>query len=213
MTAKLTRKGRATKERIVSVAADLIYEHGVAGTSIEDVRAAAGVSGSQMTHYFQDKRSLVADVVDHQARVVIEFESSPQVGGLDSFEALRDWAAINVQRQIDRQCEGGCRLGSLAGELGDADLLARARLAVGFAEWERKLREGLQSMSDRGDLRPEADPEKLAMALLAALQGGMLLTRTQRDAAPLAAALDAMLTYVESFATDPATVGRRGQDG
>ncbi|GAA0942205.1 TetR/AcrR family transcriptional regulator [Kribbella koreensis] len=212
-TAKLTRKGRATKERIVSAAADLIYEHGVAGTSIEDVRAAAGVSGSQMTHYFQDKRSLVADVVDHQARVVIELESSPAAGGLDSFEALRRWAALTVQRQVDKHCEGGCRLGSLAGEVVETDLLARARLAIGFAEWERKLREGLQSMSDRGELSPDADPEKLAMALLAALQGGMLLTQTQRDAAPLAAALDAMLTYVESFATDPATVGRRGQDG
>ncbi|MEV6411460.1 TetR/AcrR family transcriptional regulator [Kribbella sp. NPDC051718] len=212
-TAKLTRKGRATKERIVSVAADLIYEHGVAGTSIEDVRAAAGVSGSQMTHYFQDKRSLVADVVDHQARVVIEFERSPAVGVLDSFEALREWAAINVQRQVDKQCEGGCRLGSLAGEVVETDLYARARLAIGFAEWERKLREGLQSMSERGDLRSDADPEKLAMALLAALQGGTLLTQTQRDAAPLEAALDAMLTYVESFATDPAAVARRGHDG
>jgi TetR/AcrR family transcriptional regulator, transcriptional repressor for nem operon len=213
MTAKLTRKGRATKERIISVAADLIYERGVAGTSIEDVRAAAGVSGSQMTHYFQDKRSLVADVVDHQAKVVIEFERGPEVGPLDSFAALRGWAAVNVQRQLDKQCRGGCRLGSLAGELVETDLLARARLAIGFAEWERMLREGLQAMYDRGDLRRDADPERLAMALLAALQGGTLLTQTQRDAAPLGAALDAMLAYVESFATDPAAVGRGGRDG
>lgn len=212
-TAKLTRKGRATKERIVSAAADLIYEHGVAGTSIEDVRAAAGVSGSQMTHYFQDKRSLVADVVDHQAKVVIEFQAGPEVGVLDSFEALRDWAADNVQRQVEKGCEGGCRLGSLAGEVVETDLLARARLAIGFAEWERMLREGLQLMYDRGELQPYADPDKLAMALLAALQGGTLLTQTQRDAAPLAAALDAMLTYVESFATDPAAVGRGGRNG
>jgi AcrR family transcriptional regulator len=212
-TAKLTRKGRATKERIVSAAADLIYEHGVAGTSIEDVRAAAGVSGSQMTHYFQDKRSLVADVVDHQAKVVIELQASSEVGVLDSFAALRAWAAGNVQHQLDNHCEGGCRLGSLAGEVVETDLLARARLAIGFTQWERMLREGLQAMSDRGDLRSDADPDKLAMALLAALQGGMLLTQTQRDAAPLAAALDAMLTYVESFATDPAAVGRGGRDG
>jgi AcrR family transcriptional regulator len=212
-TAKLTRKGRATKERIVSAAAELIYEHGVAGTSIEDVRAAAGVSGSQMTHYFQDKRSLVADVVDHQAKVVIELESSSELGALDSFEALRGWAAAAVQRQVDNHCEGGCRLGSLAGEVVETDLHARARLAIAFGRWERMLWEGLQEMSDRGDLRCDADPERLAMALLAALQGGMLLSRTQRDAAPLAAALDAMLAYVESFATDPAAVGRGGRDG
>ncbi|NEA34944.1 TetR/AcrR family transcriptional regulator [Streptomyces sp. SID13031] len=210
--ARLTRKGRATKERIVSAAADLIYEHGVAGTSIEDVRAAAGVSGSQMTHYFQDKRSLVADVVDHQAKVVMELQRSP-VGALDSFAALRAWAAVHVQHQLDNHCEGGCRLGSLAGEVVETDLLARARLALGFEQWEQLLREGLQAMYDRGDLRSAADPEKLAMALLAALQGGTLLTQTKREVAPLVAALDSMLTYVESFATDPAAVGRGGRDG
>jgi TetR/AcrR family transcriptional regulator, transcriptional repressor for nem operon len=211
-TAKLTRKGRATKERIVSAAADLIYEHGVAGTSIEDVRAAAGVSGSQMTHYFLDKRSLVADVVDHQVKVVIEFQRSPS-GALDSFAALRDWAAGNVRVQVDKACEGGCRLGSLAGEVVESDLLARGRLALGFEQWERLLREGLQAMYDRGELRPEAEPEKLAMALLAALQGGTLLTQTKRDVAPLVAALDSMLAYVESFAADPAAVVRGGRDG
>ncbi|MEV8378424.1 TetR/AcrR family transcriptional regulator [Kribbella sp. NPDC056861] len=212
-TAKLTRKGRATKERIVSTAADLIYAHGVAGTSIEDVRAAAGVSGSQMTHYFQDKRSLVADVVDHQARVVIEFHGSPELGALDSFAALRRWASAAVQRLIDNDCQGGCPLGSLAGEVAESDLLARGRLAVGFEQWEQLLREGLQAMRDRGELREEADPRGLAMALLAALQGGTLLTQTRRNVAPLRAALDAVLTYVESFATTPVDEATGGRDG
>ena len=212
-TARLTRKGRATKERIVSAAADLIYEHGVAGTSIEDVRAAAGVSGSQMTHYFQDKRSLVVDVVDYQAKVVIEFQRSPEAGPLDSFAALRGWAAANVQRQVDNDCQGGCRLGALAGEVVETDLLARARLALGFDRWEGLLQEGLQTMYDRGDLRSDADPVQLATVLLAALQGGTLLTQAKRDTAPLETALDAVLTYVESFATDPAAVVRGGRDG
>jgi len=58
-------------------------------------------------------------------------------------------------------------------------------------------------MYDRGALRPEADPEKLATTLLATLQGGLLLTQTKRDPAPLATALDSALTYVESFAAIP----------
>jgi quinol monooxygenase YgiN len=39
-------------------------------------------------------------------------------------------------------------------------------------------------MRDRGDLLPAADPDSLAPALLAAMQGGMLLTQTLRDTAP-----------------------------
>jgi TetR/AcrR family transcriptional repressor of nem operon len=49
---RLTPKGRATRDRIVATAAQLMYDHGVAGTSLGDVYNAAGVSPSQVYHYF-----------------------------------------------------------------------------------------------------------------------------------------------------------------
>ena len=51
-TSRLTRKGRATRARIIDVAARLMFERGVGGTSIDEVRGAATVSGSQISHYF-----------------------------------------------------------------------------------------------------------------------------------------------------------------
>ena len=41
---RLTPKGERTRARIVDAAARLIYERGVAGTTLEDIRAAAEVS-------------------------------------------------------------------------------------------------------------------------------------------------------------------------
>jgi len=67
----LTAKGRATRARILDIAAELILERGVAGTGIEDVRKAAGVSGSQMTHYFRDKQTLVHEVICFQAQATL----------------------------------------------------------------------------------------------------------------------------------------------
>jgi AcrR family transcriptional regulator len=207
-TARLTKKGRATKERIVSTAADLIFDRGVSGTSIEDVRKAAGVSGSQMAHYFQDKRHLVLEVVAYQAEAVLEVHREPR---LDSFADLRRWAAMNVERQRERNCAGGCTFGSLAGELAEVDRDTRQQLAKGFDRWEGVLRDGLQAMYERGDLRPDADPGRLAMTLLAALQGGTLLTQTMRSTEPLEAVLDSVLSFIESFAADPALVVRAGR--
>jgi len=53
-------------------------------------------------------------------------------------------------------------------------------------------------MRDRGELNAEADPAALALATLAALQGGQLLTQVRRSTAPLEAALDEMLARIES---------------
>ena len=67
---RLTAKGERTRARIVAAAAGLIYERGVASTTLDDVKAAAGVSGSQMYHYFPDKDELLQAVISHQADVI-----------------------------------------------------------------------------------------------------------------------------------------------
>jgi AcrR family transcriptional regulator len=53
--ARLTAKGGRTRQRIVAAAAGLVFERGVAGTTIEDVQAAAEVSASQLYHYFPSR--------------------------------------------------------------------------------------------------------------------------------------------------------------
>src|ERR1700753_820727 len=93
---------------------------------------AAAVSGSQMTHYFQDKRSLVRAVIAWRADNVIALHQHPSLGELDSFEALEIWAELNVVLQQKANCKGGCGLGSLAGELAETDDETRANLAAGF---------------------------------------------------------------------------------
>jgi TetR/AcrR family transcriptional repressor of nem operon len=201
---RLTPKGLATRERIVKAAADLIFRQGVAGTTIDDVRKALGVSGSQMTHYFPDKRSLVRAVIAWQADTVIGLHQQLAHGKLDTFEALDLWAELNIVGQRQANCVG-CNFGSLAGELAETDAETRADLAVGFLRWEALFGDGLQAMRDRGDLRPDSDPAELAAGLLASLQGGMLLTKTTRDIRHLERALKSAVDHVRSYATDPDT--------
>ena len=61
---RLTPKGERTRARIVEAAARLIHQRGVAGTTLDDVKAAAEVSGSQLYHYFPDKDDLVQAVIE-----------------------------------------------------------------------------------------------------------------------------------------------------
>ncbi len=199
-----TRRGAATRELIISAAATLIFEKGVARTSIDDIRRATGVSGSQMTHYFADKQALVRAVIEHQVVRILHAHRQPQLGRLDSFAALRAWADMVLETQRRHQYSGGCPLGTLVSQLA-ADPVLRHDLAAGFARWQALLADGLEQMRWRGELRADADPAQLALALLTALQGGLLLTSTRQDPTPLDAALTAALFYVRSFATELTT--------
>jgi AcrR family transcriptional regulator len=193
-----TDKGRATRNRVLEAAAALVFEHGVAGTTLDDVRAAANVSKGQLYHYFADKEDLVHAVIDRTVQQVLG--AQPRLIDLSSWAAIAAWFDDLVQLQVDRHALGGCPIGSLAGELAETDEQARAEIAAGFDRWEAPLRKGLAQMRADGKLRRRADPARLATATLAAIQGGLVLTQTRRDPQQLRIALDAAYAYLRSFA-------------
>ncbi|HZP50062.1 TetR/AcrR family transcriptional regulator [Actinocrinis sp.] len=199
---RLTRKGEATRQRIVAAAAQLIYERGVTEATLEDVRAAAGVSGSQIYHYFADKQALLLAVIEYQTEAVLGLQE-PLFGRMDSMEGLRRWRDALVEYQRRMQCRGGCPIGSIGGEVAENNPEARLAVASGFLRWEAAIRAGLNAMHARGEL--DGDPEDLALAVLAALQGGLLLTQIQRETRPLEIALDTILDHVESRTRRPGT--------
>ena len=208
---RFTRKGRATRARIIEVAARLMFERGVANTSIDQVRHMADVGGSQISHYFADKRDLTRHVVAARREDVRVFHTQPSLGGLDSLDALQAWADACVVAADSVYRVGGCVYGSLAGELIDADDEVHDDLSAGYDQWIGLFQTGLTAMLRRGDLRPEADPRHLAVSLVVAHQGGAMLTHATGDPEPLRVAVNAAVGYVRSFAEPPPPRKRRSQ--
>ncbi|WP_415853367.1 TetR/AcrR family transcriptional regulator [Sinomonas sp. G460-2] len=196
---RLTEKGQATRARILEHAADLIYTNGVHATNNEQLRRAAGVSGSQLNHYFPTKESLVLAVIAWQADRVLGFHRSERFARFDDLEAFRGWADHYVA--YERAYQEGCSLGSLASEIIKTDLDVHDELASAFDQWRDIFRDGLQAMQRLGRLSADADPTRQANLLLSAFQGGMLLAQVARDITPLKDALYAAIDYVQTFAT------------
>lgn len=213
-SSRFTRKGLATRARIIDAAARLMFERGVANTSIDQVRRAAEVGGSQISHYFTDKRDLTRQVVDVRRNDLRTFHTRPQFAALDSLDALQAWADACVSDIEAVYRVGGCVYGSLAGELLEADKEIHNDLAAGYDQWIELLRVGLEAMHDRGDLRADADPRHLAVSLVAAHQGGAMLTHVTGEPQPLRVAVNAAVDYVRSFAAQsPPRTGRSASRG
>ncbi len=197
----LTARGAATRARIVEAAADLIYAHGAERTSLDDVMAVSGVSKSQLYHYFADKDALVLEVIAKQTDRVLAAQQ-PRLAALDSLPALKAWRDLMVGLNGALQNKG-CPLGSLASELANVSEPARQRLADGFSLWREHLENGLATMRDRGELSASADPHDLALALLGAVEGGLLLAKTTESGRPLEVALDMAIEHVARYARTP----------
>jgi TetR/AcrR family transcriptional repressor of nem operon len=191
-----TSRGASTQQRIVDATVSLIYAKGVESTTLDDVRAAADVSKSQLYHYFADKDALVREVISAAAAQVLAAQGTA-LTQLDSLAALRRWCDCILV--LNRgHANGGCPIGSLASELANKSEQARALLVAGFNSWEDRLAEGFAKMQESGELGRSAVPRDLAIGVLCAVQGGLLLAKTSRSEGPLKVALDMALDHVAS---------------
>jgi AcrR family transcriptional regulator len=195
----VTARGRATRQRIVDAACDLVYARGVAAVNLDDVLDATGTSKSQLYHYFADKSDLVHAVVVHQGERVLELQR-PVLEAVDGWAALRRWRTFVVGIVKGRRGRGGCPIGSLSSELAELDEGARLELAGVFDRWQQLLADALHRMIESGAIRRDADADQLALATMASLQGGLLLAKTRRSTKPLEVALDAAIAYLETAA-------------
>jgi TetR/AcrR family transcriptional regulator, transcriptional repressor for nem operon len=194
-----TQKGRETRERIIDVAADLIFERGLSDVSLDDIREVSGASRSQLYHYFRDKSDLVHAVIECQRERVLGYHR-PTFASLESWDDVSAWRDMIVAQQSARSCRSGCPLGTLANELAELDDVARLQLRDAFSSWVEIIADGFARMVATGVLRHDANPRKLAICIVASLQGGLLIAETERDSQTLEIALDAALAHVRSFA-------------
>jgi AcrR family transcriptional regulator len=195
-----TERGRLTRAAIIDAAATMMYENGVATTSLDDILAASGTGKSQLYHYFSDKSELVVAVVERQLERVLA--AQPGLADVDSIEGIERWARAVLRAHRQPGGPFACPLGSIAAELKN-DPAFRPALAAAFTRWERPFADGFRKMQKRGELDRREKPDRLAATIVAALQGGMLLARISEDITPLRDAINLALDNIRSRLVDP----------
>lgn len=193
-----TAHGRRTRAAIIDAAAQMMYQKGVAATSLDDILAASSTK-SQLYHYFKDRSELVKAVVERQTELVLA--AQPTLTQIDSMDGVEQWAQAILANHDVPGGPFGCPLGSMAAELKN-DPAYQPALAAAFGQWQSLLADGLIRMQDRGHLDPHEDPQRLAAAVLATLQGGMLMGRATMDITVLRDSLEMALDSIRRALRD-----------
>jgi TetR/AcrR family transcriptional repressor of nem operon len=197
MKAKST-KGASTRQRIIEAAAKLMYLKGVNGTSVDDVLGASGTGKSQFYHYFASKESLVKELISfHLASLPTASEERLQrLGTLAGIDA---WLDQILAQYHNGTYEAGCPIGNLASELSSQSEDLRLNLKSTFAHWEACLTQGLKQLKGQGVLQASVSPESLAMFCVAAIEGALLLAKTNKSAASLEATTVQLKAHIQAL--------------
>lgn len=188
MERTLTAKGRATRQRIVEGAAAEMRRVGAANVSLDDVRAVTSTSKSQLFHYFPGGRDdLLVAVARHESDRVLA-DQQPYLDDLTSWKAWRAWRDAVVERY--RAQGRACPLNVLVGQVARDTPAGRAIVVDLYREWQGKLAAGVRHMQAVGKMPADVDPDETAAALLAAIQGGVVIMLVTGEVTHLSAALD-----------------------
>jgi TetR/AcrR family transcriptional regulator, transcriptional repressor for nem operon len=191
-----TRRGQASRERLVEAAVASVIDHGIKQLRVDEVLAAAGSSKSQMYHYFSDRDALIDAAVAHRCEEFLGLlgQAFAGVSSLDMLARVLDRFASDYAVHLS-----GCPIGTLASELTAGPVPARDTVIEAFGAWEGYLTSALQRIQATGDLGSEHDAGELALGLLAGLEGGMFLSQVRGSDRPLRVALDTALAYLRSL--------------
>lgn len=159
----------------------LIGRQGYSATSIDDVIRESRLSGkSHFYHYFRSKEELGFEVLDRQferfAERGLAILREPMI---DPLERLHLFIDALVAAHRERGCLGGSPFGTLAGEMADAHEGFRLRIAQVFIRWSSQIQSLLWEA--RPQLLDDVDAVRLSRFIIAALEGGLMMSRVKRD--------------------------------
>ncbi|MGO4783784.1 TetR/AcrR family transcriptional regulator [Cryobacterium sp. W22_MBD10_FK3] len=197
---KITARGRATRQRIIEATGEQILAAGIGGTTLDTVRAATLTSKSQLFHYFPGgKTELVREVATWEGQQLLAAQE-PFIHDLSTWESWNAWRAALVDYYLGLG-RWACPIGSLATQAAMTDPELDAVIGAAMTTWRDSLAEGVSKMQAGGLIDLTADPQRIAVVILAAIQGGLVLSQPMRSAWPLEAALDSALEPLHQVAS------------
>lgn len=190
-----------TRTRILTATNELFRRQGYNGTSLKDITGAAAATTGSLYHFWPGgKDELTAEVLMTSGATYGELFETMLVGEDDLGQAIAAFFDAGAQVMETSDFIDPCPIGTVAREVAStneglrsvANAVFEGWVDVGAARFERA---GLGT-----DLARE-----LAASMIATIEGGFVLARTSRDAAPFRATgrhfevlVDAMLAAADS---------------
>jgi AcrR family transcriptional regulator len=180
------RRGGDTRERILDAAESAVLEKGFAGTSIDELIAAVGITKSGFFYHFRDKgelaRALLVRYIERENELFTELFRRADELNEDPLHGFL--VALKMMSEMMSDLPSGhpgCLVAAYCYQdrLFDKEIHALNSAAV--LGWRKRFRERLESIAARYPPRIPVDLGDVADMLSAIADGGIILSKAVRD--------------------------------
>jgi TetR/AcrR family transcriptional regulator, transcriptional repressor for nem operon len=197
MENKLSKADR-TRQFIIETTAGIFNMKGYAGTSMSDITEATGLSKGSIYGNFGNKEDVALAVFDYNHSRVSGIIQQRIQAAKTYHDKLMVYAQVYDQFTRSTFPQGGCPILNTATEADDTNSLLKDRAAKAILKWKKNVQDLIQAGVDTGEFKEGLDHARLALSIIAMIEGGLMISKVTNSQA----CLDKIMTTVELLITD-----------
>lgn len=170
-------KAARTKEFIIEKTAPLFNVKGYAGTSLNDITDATGLTKGSIYGNFTNKDAVAIAAFDHNLQCVEDIISQEMSKHKTYQDKLLVYANVYENFLKYPFPVGGCPILNTAIEADDTHPALKERAANAIYGWKNKIIALIQKGIDAKEFRADINAEHTALTMIAMIEGGIMITK------------------------------------
>ncbi|AKD53924.1 TetR/AcrR family transcriptional regulator [Spirosoma radiotolerans] len=200
MNSELSKADR-TRQFIIETTAGVFNTKGYAGTSIADLTEATRLTKGSIYGNFDNKEAVALAAFDYNLSLVRKAVQTQMSQATTCHEQLMVYAKAYQSFNERGFPVGGCPILNTATEADDTNSLLKDRAAKAVLSWKRTIIDIIKKGIASGEFSATAEPESTALAMIALIEGGIMIAKVTNNPASLNKVLKTVEALVNQLAT------------
>ncbi|MBD1399030.1 TetR/AcrR family transcriptional regulator [Pontibacter sp. JH31] len=176
-----TSKAERTRQLIVERSAPIFNQKGFAGTSMQDIMAATGLTKGGIYGHFESKEEIALAAFEHAAGIITRQIFDRIAQHERASDKLKAILAYYRQYLISSPVTGGCPVMNTAVEADDTNPLLRASVIKVLNRLHKAVANIVNQGIAEGEFRPGANASNFSILFVSMIEGGIMLSKAYGD--------------------------------
>jgi len=183
-------KAERTKIFIAEKTASLFNQKGYAGTSLNDMTDATGLTKGAIYGNFEDKDDVALAAFDHSMNSLISQVRELQADERSALGKLKAFITVYSNGLRSPVLKDGCPIVNTGIEADDTHVLLKEKANAALSRWHKSVSAIIQQGKMQGEFKENVNSNEFASLMIAMIEGGFTLSKISGDASYLNQSLD-----------------------
>ena len=191
-------KAERTRQYIIEKTAPVFNTKGFAGTSLNDLTEATGLTKGSIYGNFENKDEVALAAFDYNFEKVTAYMKRKILASENAVERLLVYPQVYRDFLKIPFLQPGCPILNTSTEADDTHPRLRERAAAALAFWKKSIENQVKRGIERREIKKDTRPAEVAVIIMSLIEGAIMQAKVTRKSADLKLAMD----YLERMIRD-----------